>query len=77
MSSSNPEGTTRLGTRLAKLGVALVDAPVSGGVPRAEAGTLTLMIGGDDAPAIARAERCSKRSASGSSEPARSAPGTR
>ncbi len=48
MSSAHPEGTTRLGAHLAPLGVWLVDAPVSGGVTRAEAGTLTLMIGGDD-----------------------------
>jgi 3-hydroxyisobutyrate dehydrogenase len=48
MSSSHPEGTRALGTRLAELDVGLVDAPVSGGVPRAETGTLTLMIGGED-----------------------------
>ena len=54
MSSSHPDGTTRLGAELAPLGVAVVDAPVSGGVPRAEAGTLTLMIGGDDEDAIER-----------------------
>jgi 3-hydroxyisobutyrate dehydrogenase len=54
MSSSEPVGTQALGAALAGRGVALVDAPVSGGVPRAAAGTLTLMIGGDDAP-IARA----------------------
>jgi 3-hydroxyisobutyrate dehydrogenase len=55
MSSSNPEGTKATGAELAAAGVALVDAPVSGGVPRAEAGTLTLMIGGDDEAAITRA----------------------
>jgi len=54
MSSSEPVGTQELGNALAARGVALVDAPVSGGVPRAEAGTLTLMLGGDEA-AIARA----------------------
>ena len=41
--------------RSLKLGVALVDAPVSGGVPKAESGTLAIMVGGDDADAIARA----------------------
>jgi 3-hydroxyisobutyrate dehydrogenase len=56
MSSSNPEGTKALGKRLAELGVGLVDAPVSGGVTRAEEGTLTLMVGGDDEQAIARAQ---------------------
>lgn len=53
MSSSEPAGTKRLGAQLAARGIQLVDAPVSGGVPRAEAGTLTLMIGGDE-DAIAR-----------------------
>jgi 3-hydroxyisobutyrate dehydrogenase len=48
MSSSNPDGTRALGERLAPLGIRMVDAPVSGGVTRAEAGTLSLMIGGDD-----------------------------
>ena len=39
MSSSNPEGTKSLGERARRtLGVGLVDAPVSGGVPRAESG---------------------------------------
>ena len=55
MSSSDPPGTRELGAALAKLGVALVDAPVSGGVPKAESGTLAIMVGGDDADAIARA----------------------
>jgi len=55
MSSSEPQGTQDLGKALAARGIALVDAPVSGGVPRAEAGTLTLMIGGDEA-AYARAK---------------------
>jgi 3-hydroxyisobutyrate dehydrogenase len=55
MSSSEPTGTQALGKALAGRGIALVDAPVSGGVPRAEAGTLTLMIGSDDDAAIARA----------------------
>jgi len=54
MSSSNPEGTKLLGAALAPLGIALVDAPVSGGVQRAVDGTLTLMIGGDDQEAITR-----------------------
>jgi 3-hydroxyisobutyrate dehydrogenase len=46
MSSADPVGTRVLGKRLAQCGVSLVDAPVSGGVPRAEAGTLAIMIGG-------------------------------
>jgi 3-hydroxyisobutyrate dehydrogenase len=48
MSSSNPTGTLALGPVLAERGVALVDAPVSGGVQRAESGTLSIMIGGAD-----------------------------
>jgi len=55
MSSSDPTGTRELGHALAGPGVALVDAPVSGGVPKAESGTLAIMIGGDDEAAIARA----------------------
>ncbi len=55
MSSSEPVGTKQLSDTLAKVGVALVDAPVSGGVSGAKAGTLTLMVGGDDAAAIERA----------------------
>jgi 3-hydroxyisobutyrate dehydrogenase len=56
MSSSDPTGTRELGKALAANGVALVDAPVSGGVPKADAGTLAIMIGGDDAAAIERAQ---------------------
>jgi 3-hydroxyisobutyrate dehydrogenase len=54
MSSSEPEGTRELGATLAGLGLLLVDAPVSGGVPRATDATLTIMIGGE-ASAVARA----------------------
>lgn len=52
-SSSEPSGTRELAAILEERGIMLVDAPVSGGVPRAEAGTLALMAGGD-AVAIAR-----------------------
>ncbi|MGH3279276.1 MAG: NAD(P)-dependent oxidoreductase [Trebonia sp.] len=55
MSSSDPADTLRLGTGLAPLGVALVDAPVSGGVPRAVTGELSLMVGGADDD-VARAQ---------------------
>jgi 3-hydroxyisobutyrate dehydrogenase len=47
MSSSNPVGTRQLGEVLGARGIALVDAPVSGGVPRAKDGTLAVMIGGE------------------------------
>jgi 3-hydroxyisobutyrate dehydrogenase len=54
MSSSAPVGTRALGAELAARGVALVDAPVSGGVKRAVDGTLAIMVGG----AAADIERC-------------------
>jgi 3-hydroxyisobutyrate dehydrogenase len=53
MSSSEPMGTRELGEALAERGVTVVDAPVSGGVKGADAGTLSIMIGGD-AAAVAR-----------------------
>ena len=46
MSSSAPLGTRRLAEDLAGHGVALVDAPVSGGVVRAVDGSLAVMVGG-------------------------------
>jgi 3-hydroxyisobutyrate dehydrogenase len=49
MSSSDPSDTIRLAADLAPDGVRVVDAPVSGGVPRAAGGELSLMVGGDDA----------------------------
>ncbi|MAE63262.1 MAG: 3-hydroxyisobutyrate dehydrogenase [Phycisphaeraceae bacterium] len=41
----------RLSARAHAAGMSMVDAPVSGGVPGAEAGTLTFMVGGDP-PAV-------------------------
>jgi 3-hydroxyisobutyrate dehydrogenase len=55
MSSSQPLITRATGAALAKKGITLIDAPVSGGVERAMKGTLTIMIGGDDPQAIQRA----------------------
>jgi 3-hydroxyisobutyrate dehydrogenase len=55
MSSADPVGTRALHADLAKQNLALVDAPVSGGVPRATDGTLAIMIGGD-AAAVATAK---------------------
>lgn len=54
MSSSEPTGTRELARVLLQKGVTLIDAPVSGAVPRATTGTLTIMIGGDDPAAIDR-----------------------
>ena len=47
MSSSAPVGTRELGKDLAERGVALIDAPVSGGVKGAVAATLAIMVGGE------------------------------
>src|SRR4051794_31306443 len=46
MSSSRPAATRALAEAAAERGAALLDAPVSGGVAGAEAGTLTIMLGG-------------------------------
>jgi len=46
MSSSDPARTRELAARAAESGVTLIDAPVSGGVAGARAGTLTIMVGG-------------------------------
>jgi 3-hydroxyisobutyrate dehydrogenase len=54
MSSSDPVGTKALADDLAALGIRLIDAPVSGGISRAESGTLSLMVGGLDDEAFAR-----------------------
>ena len=49
MSSADPADTRATAAGLAVRGVRMVDAPVSGGVPRAVTGELSLMVGGDDA----------------------------
>jgi 3-hydroxyisobutyrate dehydrogenase len=49
MSSSDPIGTRSLGEQLIAAGTAFIDAPVSGGVRRAENGTLAIMVGGEGA----------------------------
>jgi len=54
MGSSSPTGTQALGQVLARNGISMLDAPVSGGVSRAEKGTLAIMVGGE----IAVVERC-------------------
>jgi 3-hydroxyisobutyrate dehydrogenase len=54
MSSSNPNGTIELGEALAGRGVGLVDAPVSGGIARAETGQLAIMAGADDPAQLER-----------------------
>ncbi|MGJ3262812.1 MAG: NAD(P)-dependent oxidoreductase [Salinarimonas sp.] len=46
MSTVSPDHVRRLGARLAQRGGALIDAPVSGSVDAARAGTLAIMAGG-------------------------------
>jgi 3-hydroxyisobutyrate dehydrogenase len=53
MSSADPVGTQQLAADLAPAGIRVVDAPVSGGIARAETGTLSLMVGGRDEDAFA------------------------
>ena len=48
MTSGVPAVTRSLAERLAAAGVAMIDAPVSGGVARARSGELAIMIGGSD-----------------------------
>ncbi|HEX4024771.1 MAG TPA: NAD(P)-dependent oxidoreductase [Steroidobacteraceae bacterium] len=54
MSSSEPARSRALGTTLAALGLDYLDAPVSGGVSKAQQGTLAILVGG----AAAVLERC-------------------
>ena len=53
MSSSHPDDSRALAARLAERGLSFVDAPVSGGVSRAEAAGLMIMAGGTDAAVAA------------------------
>jgi len=49
MSSGIPSITQELAEKVAALGGCMIDAPVSGGVPRAKTGELAIMAGGDAA----------------------------
>lgn len=53
LSTNAPERVRKLGERIAAAGRHLVDAPLSGGAPGAQARMLMFMVGGDDA-AVAR-----------------------
>ncbi|MDE2517294.1 MAG: NAD(P)-dependent oxidoreductase [Rhodospirillales bacterium] len=55
MTSGQPGVTRGIAAMLAERGIAMVDCPVSGGVPRARSGELAIMAGGDDA-ALDRAD---------------------
>jgi 3-hydroxyisobutyrate dehydrogenase len=47
--SGDPASSRRIAARLAANGIGFIDAPVSGGTNGAEAGTLTVMVGGTQA----------------------------
>ena len=47
MSTIGPAAARRIGAALDERGVAFLDAPVTGSSPKAEAGTLTIMVGGE------------------------------
>jgi 3-hydroxyisobutyrate dehydrogenase-like beta-hydroxyacid dehydrogenase len=55
MSTVSPRASRELAGRVRAQGAALLDAPVSGSVPQVQAGTLTIMVGGDE-QAYARVE---------------------
>jgi 3-hydroxyisobutyrate dehydrogenase-like beta-hydroxyacid dehydrogenase len=55
MSTVSPRASRELAERVAAQGAAMLDAPVSGSVPQVQAGTLTIMVSGDE-QAFARAE---------------------
>ncbi len=55
MSTVSPDASRELAKRVQALGAAMLDAPVSGSVPQVQAGTLTIMVGGDE-QAYARVE---------------------
>jgi 3-hydroxyisobutyrate dehydrogenase-like beta-hydroxyacid dehydrogenase len=55
MSTVSPAASVKLAAQVRALGARMLDAPVSGSVPLAEAGTLTIMVGGDE-DAVRRVE---------------------
>jgi 3-hydroxyisobutyrate dehydrogenase-like beta-hydroxyacid dehydrogenase len=55
MSTVSPHASRELAARVRAHGAAMLDAPVSGSVPQVQAGTLTIMVGGDE-HAYARVE---------------------
>ena len=54
MATVDPIAVKEMHSTLAERGIALLDAPVSGGVPRANSGELSIIVGGD----AAEVERC-------------------
>jgi 3-hydroxyisobutyrate dehydrogenase-like beta-hydroxyacid dehydrogenase len=55
MSTVSPRASRGVADRVQARGAAMLDAPVSGSVPQVQAGTLTIMVGGDE-QAYARVE---------------------
>jgi 3-hydroxyisobutyrate dehydrogenase-like beta-hydroxyacid dehydrogenase len=55
MSTVSPDVSREIAERVHGLGATMLDAPVSGSVPQVQAGTLTIMVGGDK-QAYARVE---------------------
>jgi 3-hydroxyisobutyrate dehydrogenase-like beta-hydroxyacid dehydrogenase len=55
VSTVSPRASRELAERVHALGASMLDAPVSGSVPQVQAGTLTIMVGGDE-HAYARVE---------------------
>jgi 3-hydroxyisobutyrate dehydrogenase len=52
-STIHPDTCAALEAKALERGLSLIDAPVSGGQPAAQAGTLTVMVGGEDAAVAA------------------------
>jgi 3-hydroxyisobutyrate dehydrogenase-like beta-hydroxyacid dehydrogenase len=48
MSTVSPDASQRLASRVRERGAEMLDAPVSGSVPQARSGKLTIMVGGPD-----------------------------
>lgn len=76
MGSSEPASTRTLAAEAAALGIDYVDAPVSGGIAKAETGSLTVMVGARRMRWRARCRTCAP-SARRSCTSARQVPGTR
>jgi 3-hydroxyisobutyrate dehydrogenase len=51
-STIHPDTCRELAAQAATAGHRLIDAPVSGGSPAAQAGALTVMLGGDEADIV-------------------------
>ena len=68
MTSSSPAAVRELAAAARARGVGVLDAPVGGGVPAAQAGTLQVFVGGD-AAVLAQPDACRESAAGRSSRP--------